>query len=284
MSLKYLSQKAAQAIDVELMSPTGGGFSLEQLVELAGLSVAQAVTKVYTKEQYPRIMVLSGPGNNGLDGLVAARHLSHFGYQPRIYYPKRPDKAVIKGLVAQCEDLEIPFVDSPEHGLQDSDLVLDAIFGFSFTGEVRQPFVSAIEVLKGTRLPIVSVDIPSAWDVEQGNVNGAGFQPSMLVSLTAPKQGAKHFTGSYHYLGGRFISRKMDHKWGLNLPRFPGTDQCVRLDDQHVRPYTRTYQQNQQQANQDSGILQSVHQKDEAKLSDKMEDHFMRNVVHDSFS
>ncbi|KAG0040529.1 hypothetical protein BGZ82_001855 [Podila clonocystis] len=271
MSLKYLSQKAAQAIDVELMSPTGGGFSLEQLVELAGLSVAQAVTKVYTKEQYPRIMVLSGPGNNGLDGLVAARHLSHFGYQPRIYYPKRPDKAVIKGLVAQCEDLEIPFVDSPEHGLQDSDLVLDAIFGFSFTGEVRQPFVSAIEVLKGTRLPIVS-----------GNVNGAGFQPSMLVSLTAPKQGAMHFTGSHHYLGGRFISRKMDHKWGLNLPLFPGTDQCVRLDDQHVRSYTN--QQNEQQANQESSILQRVHQKDEAKLSDKMEDHFVRNVVHDSFS
>ncbi|KAG0320492.1 NAD(P)H-hydrate epimerase [Podila horticola] len=284
MSLKYLSQKAAQAIDVELMSPTGGGFSFEQLVELAGLSVAQAVTKVYTKEQFPRIMVFSGPGNNGLDGLVAARHLSHFGYQPRIYYPKRPDKPVNKGLVAQCEELEIPFVDSPEHGLQDSDLVLDAIFGFSFTGEVRQPFVSAIEALKGTRLPIVSVDIPSAWDVEQGNVNGAGFQPSMLVSLTAPKQGAMHFTGSHHYLGGRFISKKMDHKWGLNLPPFPGTDQCVRLDGQNIRSDAQTHQHHQQQANQESNILQRVHQKDEAKLSDKMEDHFLRNVVHDSFS
>ncbi|KAF9336215.1 hypothetical protein BG006_009379 [Podila minutissima] len=261
MSLKYLSQKAAQAIDVELMSPTGGGFSFEQLVELAGLSVAQAVTKVYNKDQYPRIMVFSGPGNNGLD-----------------------DKPVNKGLVAQCEELEIPFVDSPEHGLQDSDLVLDAIFGFSFTGDVRQPFVSAIEALKGTRLPIVSVDIPSAWDVEQGNVNGTGFQPSMLVSLTAPKQGARDFTGPHHYLGGRFISKKMDLKWGLNLPPFPGTDQCVKLDDQHIRPHTKTHQKYEEQAKQESDILRRVHQKDEAKLSDKMEDHFMRNVVHDSFS
>ncbi|KAF9416283.1 hypothetical protein BGZ94_010257, partial [Podila epigama] len=128
MSLKYLTQKAAQAIDVELMSPSGGGFSFEQLVELAGLSVAQAVTKVYDKKQFPRIIVFSGPGNNGLDGLVAARHLSHFGYQPRIYYPKRPDNPVNKRLVTQCEELDIPFVESPEHGLQDSDLVLDAIF------------------------------------------------------------------------------------------------------------------------------------------------------------
>ncbi|KAF9950556.1 NAD(P)H-hydrate epimerase [Mortierella alpina] len=226
MSIK----RAAQAIDVELMSPSGGGFVFEQLVELAGLSVAQAITKEYSKDSYPRITVFSGPGNNGLDGLVAARHLSHFGYKPKVYYPKRQDKPINNGLLKQCTELDIPFVDTPESGLQDSDLVVDAIFGFSFSGEVRQPFVSAIEALKKTKLPIVSVDIPSAWDVEKGNLNGAGFQPTMLVSLTAPKEGAKDFQGRYHYLGGRFISTKMSVKWGLNLPHYPGTDQCVRLD------------------------------------------------------
>ncbi|CAO3568929.1 unnamed protein product [Mortierella alpina] len=230
MSIKYLSQRAAQAIDVELMSPSGGGFVFEQLVELAGLSVAQAITKEYSKDTHPRIAVFSGPGNNGLDGLVAARHLSHFGYKPKVYYPKRQDKPVNNGLLKQCTELDIPFVDTPESGLRDSDLVVDAIFGFSFSGEVRQPFVSAIEALKETQLPIVSVDIPSAWDVEKGNINGVGFQPAMLVSLTAPKEGAKDFRGQHHYLGGRFISKKMSEKWSLNLPLFPGTDQCVRLD------------------------------------------------------
>ncbi|OAQ22638.1 YjeF N-terminal domain-like protein [Linnemannia elongata AG-77] len=232
MAIKYLTQRAAQAIDVELMSPTGGGFCFEQLVELAGLSVAQAITKEYSKESHPRVVVFSGPGNNGLDGLVAARHLSHFGYQPKVYYPKRPDKPVNQGLMKQCTELNIPFVDSPESGLHDSDLIVDAIFGFSFSGEVRQPFVSAIQALKNTTIPIVSVDIPSAWDVEKGNIHGEGFQPSMLVSLTAPKEGAKDFNGKHHYLGGRFISRKMEEKWGLNLPQFPGTDQCVRLNTQ----------------------------------------------------
>ncbi|KAG0344621.1 hypothetical protein BG004_004293, partial [Podila humilis] len=228
----YLSQKAAQAIDVELMSPSGGGFSFEQLVELAGLSVAQAVTKVYSKDQYPRIMVFSGPGNNGLDGLVAARHLSHFGYHPRIYYPKRPDKPVNKGLMAQCLELDIPFVDIPENG----------------------------------------------------NVTGSGIQPSMLVSLTAPKLGAKDFAGPHHYLGGRFISRHMDQKWGLNLPPFPGTDQCVKLEGHtKTRPPASSPQQQQQQ-HKESGVLQKVHQESESKLSDKMEDHFVRNVVHGSFA
>lgn len=76
----------------------------------------------------------------------------------------------------------------------------------------------------------------------------------------------------------------MDLKWGLNLPPFPGTDQCVKLDDQHIRLHTKTHQKYEEQAKQESDILRRVHQKDEAKLSDKMEDHFMRNVVHDSFS
>ncbi|KAF9109941.1 NAD(P)H-hydrate epimerase, partial [Mortierella sp. AM989] len=188
------------------MSPTGGGFNFEQLVELAGFSVAQAISKEYSKDDYSRVVVFSGPGNNGLDGLVAARHLSHFGYQPKIYYPKRPDKPVNKSLMKQCTELDIPFVETPESGLLESDLVVDAIFGFSFSGEVRQPFISAIQALKDTRLPIISVDIPSAWDVEKGNVKGSGFQPAMLVSLTAPKEGARSFEGLHHYLGGRFIS------------------------------------------------------------------------------
>ncbi|KAF9374314.1 hypothetical protein BGX21_004164, partial [Mortierella sp. AD011] len=156
MSVKYLSQRAAQAIDVELMSPTGGGFNFEQLVELAGFSVAQAISKEFSKDDYARVVVFSGPGNNGLDGLVAARHLHHFGYYPKIYYPKRPDKPVNNGLMKQCTELDIPFVDTPESGLHDSDLIVDAIFGFSFSGEVRQPFVSAIQALKNTKLPIVS--------------------------------------------------------------------------------------------------------------------------------
>ena len=71
---------------------TAGGFSVDQLMELAGLSVAQAVQKSFDKTQFPNILVCVGPGNNGGDGLVAARHLYHFGYKPALYYPKQPNK------------------------------------------------------------------------------------------------------------------------------------------------------------------------------------------------
>jgi len=65
-----------------------GAFSLDQLMELAGLACAQTLAKVYSKDKYSRVLVCCGPGNQGGDGLVAARHLGMFGYKPTIYMPK----------------------------------------------------------------------------------------------------------------------------------------------------------------------------------------------------
>lgn len=62
----------------------------------AGLSVAQAIQKTYSTQKHPRVLVCCGPGNNGGDGLVAARHLFHFGYQPSIFYPKQSSKDLYK--------------------------------------------------------------------------------------------------------------------------------------------------------------------------------------------
>lgn len=76
-------------------------------MELAGLACAQTVATCYKKETHPRVLVCCGPGNQGGDGLVAARHLGElksvrfdprisdildatgmFGYNPTVWYPK----------------------------------------------------------------------------------------------------------------------------------------------------------------------------------------------------
>lgn len=75
-------QKEAQAVDEELMGPLG--FSVDQLMELAGLSVAQSIRAEYPPKSHKRILVIAGPGNNGGDGLVAGRHLYHFGYDVQV--------------------------------------------------------------------------------------------------------------------------------------------------------------------------------------------------------
>lgn len=60
------------------------GFSVDQLMELAGLSVACSLAAEYPPSSHRRVAVLAGPGNNGGDGLVAARHLWQFGYEPTV--------------------------------------------------------------------------------------------------------------------------------------------------------------------------------------------------------
>ncbi|KAG6808216.1 hypothetical protein H0H93_000415, partial [Arthromyces matolae] len=165
------------------------------LMELAGLACAQALAKVYKKEEYPRVLVCCGPGNQGGDGLVAARHLGMFGYQPTIYMPKPGSKDHYKRLQKQCDNMNIttlppsPDTESLRTAIRSSDVLLDAIFGFSFKGPIRAPFDDALPLLTQSGLPIVSVDIPSGWDVEEGNIAGVGLNPDVLVSLTAPKLG-----------------------------------------------------------------------------------------------
>ncbi|KAK3489579.1 YjeF N-terminal domain-containing protein [Neurospora hispaniola] len=235
MALKTLSAKAAAALDRELM--TTGAFSIDQLMELAGLSVSQAVARVHPTKQGRRVLVAVGPGNNGGDGLVAARHLFHYGYQPAIYYPKRPKNDLYQRLVKQCEDLEIPFVDDFFAALESTDHVVDAIFGFSFSGEVREPFPAVINAMAETKVPVTSVDAPSSWDINEGPPKsgvGSNFHPNVLVSLTAPKPLVKYFKGR-HFVGGRFVAPSIAKKYDFDVPKYEGIDQIVEITDNQVK-------------------------------------------------
>ncbi|KAF8272795.1 YjeF N-terminal domain-like protein [Lactarius quietus] len=234
MSIRYLTTRLAQQIDEELMG-AAGAFSLDQLMELAGLACAQTLATVYDKERYPRVLVCCGPGNQGGDGLVAARHLGMFGYKPTIWMPKPGSKDIYKRLHKQCTNMDIPTLPTSEStlstALASSDVILDAIFGFSFQPPVRAPFDTALPLLEWAGIPIVSVDIPSGWDVERGDAAGLGLHPNVLVSLTAPKEGVRAFAGR-HFLGGRFVSRALEERYELNLPAYPGTAHIVELGQQ----------------------------------------------------
>lgn len=244
MSLfKVVSSKLAAEIDQELMGPQVG-FTLQQLMELAGFSVAQAVSREFPLDKAnvdKHVFVIAGPGNNGGDGLVCARHLKLFGYNPIVYYPKRSERnEFYKQLVSQLGFFKVPVL-SQDTGNTDwleylqpekTLCIVDAIFGFSFKPPLREPFKSILEQLHESeqKVPIVSVDVPSGWDVDEGPVTENSINPSVLVSLTVPKPCSNFLQGgTAHYVGGRFVPRDFANKYGFDLFNYQSTDQILKL-------------------------------------------------------
>jgi NAD(P)H-hydrate epimerase len=232
MALRTLGSKAAAALDEELMS--SGAFSLDQLMELAGLSVSQALYKLSPPSTSPQVLIACGPGNNGGDGLVAARHLHHFGYTPTVYYPKPAgggQAELFIRLRKQLEQLKVPFTDDFPAAVEQSDYIVDAIFGFSFRGEVREPFPAVIKALAESKVPVLAVDAPSSWNIEDGPPGdgpGRDYQPHALISLTAPKPLTKWYKGR-HFVGGRFVGKEIAEKFGFDIPPYKGSDQVVEV-------------------------------------------------------
>lgn len=160
--MKYLNQNEAISIDQELFNEYK--YSVDQLMELAGLSCAHAIAKCYGQDleqikHLKRILICCGPGNNGGDGLVCARHLAMLGYRCSIYYPKRTDKDLYRNLISQCHafgEAIINFIDDcPIANDPTYCLIVDALFGFSFQPPVRQSFIPIMKTLQYSQVPIV---------------------------------------------------------------------------------------------------------------------------------
>ncbi len=212
-NLPYINSELAKSIDIKLMSVPG--FSIDQLMELAGYSVADAVLDYFSHylstnsqgcsmdHNSKNVAIFCGPGNNGGDGLVAARHLKHFGFNPTVVYPKKGKSDLFTNLVHQCDQLHIPVINSMDGvDLSQQQLIVDALFGFSFEGSPREPYASMIRAFSTSSAPVLSVDIPSGWHVELGDVHHTHFTPNAIISLTLPKLCTRDFEG-VHYIGGR---------------------------------------------------------------------------------
>jgi len=87
------------------------------------------------------------------------------GYNPSVFYPKRTDKSLYKSLTTQCVKMGIPLVNdtlpSSFELSQRYDVIIDALFGFSFRGPPRPEFAKIITTVIESKLPVVSVDVPS---------------------------------------------------------------------------------------------------------------------------
>lgn len=170
------------------------------LMENAGIAVVKAASELLGCCQNRRIVILAGKGNNGGDGLVAARHLSNGGSKVRVYLLGPRDE--IKGdagvnlaiwlkLGQTVEDI-LPGGNLPEKLLQNlelADLVIDAAYGTGFRGEVRGAAVSLFNAVNNCRTPVLAVDIPSGLEADTGRAAGSCVKATATVTFGLPKIG-----------------------------------------------------------------------------------------------
>jgi hydroxyethylthiazole kinase-like uncharacterized protein yjeF len=176
------------------------GVSEAQMMEEAGLAVAQEAWMLLGSPEGRRIVVLAGPGKNGGDALVAARHLADWGAEVTCWLAReRPNDPLVEELTAREARL-VTFGQEGEEGLagvlSGAELVIDGLLGI---GKLRplstdQPMGQALarlaEARKGFAPPkVVAVDLPSGVDADSGAVDPLTVTPDVTVTFGFPKVG-----------------------------------------------------------------------------------------------
>ena len=177
------------------------------LMENAGLGVAQHIRKMLGNVKGRRALVLAGPGNNGGDGLVAARHLHDWGAEVSVYLcSPRPKDDTNLELVQQRNISCIDAAQDTELArfselLVSADCVIDALFGTgkarSIQGVLAQVLDKVTQVKKKKpALVLIAIDLPSGLNADTGEVDPVCPLADYTITLALPKLGFFRFPGA----------------------------------------------------------------------------------------
>ena len=216
-----------------------GGLSFATMMENAGRAVAEACQR--EQRMGPgegRILVLVGPGNNGGDGLVAARHLHDAGAQVKLYIGKRrlegDDNYALtqERSIAATRAEDDPNLESLRRLLREADVIVDALLGTGVSKPIEGPLKDVLETTReeiekrrkkekgkeplvspsspsSPALPssplVVAVDVPSGLNCDNGAVDPVTIPADLTVTFGFPKVGQFLFPGA-EYLGELLVA------------------------------------------------------------------------------
>jgi NAD(P)H-hydrate epimerase len=170
------------------------------LMENAGRGAAQAILGLLDDPGRSRVAIVCGAGNNGGDGFVIARHLHNAYVEVEIYLAVDPARlagdAKVNYEIVRRMNLPIRPLGTLEQlteaaeVLSNSDVVVDALLGTGFSGEVRPPLDAIIRRINRLQGPkVVAVDLPSGLDCDTGHPSDATIRADLTVTFVAPKAG-----------------------------------------------------------------------------------------------
>ncbi len=243
LQLTALTKRQFQDLDVMCENI---GLSTTLLMENAGKISAEYIKLIINNERLKmqnkeiNICIIVGPGNNGGDGLVIARHLVNYDFKVRILLTEPEDKYIYKENAVSlnykiAKNLNIPMLFWDELGkqeinsvLKESNIVVDAIFGIGLSRPLSLKYIDIIKTINEDKtnrqvninvsgenelsthrptntLTIFSVDIPSGLDADTGQNYGETVKADYTLSFTAYKkcfflESCKHYLGHIEIL------------------------------------------------------------------------------------
>ncbi len=169
------------------------------LMENAGREVARYILNSY--KNIKKITVVSGLGDNGGDGAVAARYLYENGIDTKLIIlgricDSRSDIARQNFEICKLVGIEVLEIQSPLELYSNMDLIVtwpdatvDAILGTGIRGTLREPQYSAIKLINMSRSLKISVDVPSGLDPDTGDVRDIAVKADVTITMHKPKVG-----------------------------------------------------------------------------------------------
>ncbi len=194
MTVRPLSRAEVRGIDVRAAEELG--LPTLVLMENAGRGAADWLRN--RVEAPSAVLVVCGPGNNGGDGGVVARHLDAWGYRVRVVWLARPEElrgdAAVQWYILDRsgidqDSLQGEVLAGLDPRLAEADWVVDALLGTGLSRPVEGDLAAAIEALNRSSKPILALDLPSGLDADTGRPLGVAVRAEATATFVAPKLG-----------------------------------------------------------------------------------------------
>ena len=157
------------------------GITLPQMMENAGRILAELAIELFAPD---RATIMVGKGHNGGGGLVAARYLHNKGVDTEVVLSSQDLPEVPMRRLSTLRSLDLPIASS----MHDSDgIIVDALLGYSQQGTPRGKVADLVEVGERSGLPVISLDVPTGFDLETGEYHSISFRDPVTLTLGLPK-------------------------------------------------------------------------------------------------
>ncbi len=217
-NLPFASTKQIQEIDRIATEETGP--NLYQMMENAGRNTALMAMEKLEDKKDRKVIVMAGKGGNGGGGICAGRHLANHGFNVTVCLPEPnqlKDVTRYQLEILRCTDASILIqqlpTESEKHGL-----IIDAVLGYSLKSAPHGFASDCIKwIMNKNQSPVLSLDIPSGIDADNGSHPGVYVMPDYTLTLALPKHGLSHCDCGELFLGDIGIPPKVYVKAGISV-------------------------------------------------------------------